>query len=110
MWPLATPTGVPILAATDSAAALIASVSPVTLLGLAAAAGTATGQEATGVRLACLGSLNIELMSGRLPGSRSSGLGSGPGPTREHFLVNLVSGTDQFRSLLARASRRNCLS
>ena len=43
------------------------------LLGLAAVAGTATGQGATGGRLACLGSVSIELTSGHLPGSRSSG-------------------------------------
>ena len=56
----------------------IGSMSPVMLLGLAAVARTATGQGATGERLACLGSLSIELMSGLLPGSRSSGLGRGP--------------------------------
>ena len=58
---------------TDSVAAL----TPVMLLGLAAEAGTATGQGAMGGRLACLSSLSIELTSGHLPGSRSSGLGSG---------------------------------
>ena len=58
----------------------IGGMSPVMLLGLAAVAGTATGQGATGGRLACLGSWSIELTSGHLPGSRSSGLGSRPYP------------------------------
>ena len=58
----------------------IGGMSPVMLLGLAAVTGTATGQRATGGRLACLGSLSIELTSGDLPGSRSSGLGSRPYP------------------------------
>ena len=55
----------------------IGGMSPVMLLGLAAVAGTATGQGATGGRLVCLGSLSIEMTSGHLPGSRSSELGSG---------------------------------
>ena len=46
----------------------IGGMSPVILLGLAAVAGTATGQGAMGVRLACLGlgSLSIDLTSGCL--------------------------------------------
>ena len=59
-----------------SVAHRIGGMSPVILLGLAAVAGTATGQ---GAMVACLGSLSIDLTSGCLSGSRNSG-GSGPYP------------------------------